>query len=199
MSTVTDAAPAYGDNRHVARRVSSPEFVGRAEELAALQAALERAARGEAAAVFVAGDSGVGKTRLLRELQRHAEAAGARVLRGDCVAFGAGELPYAPIAGALRSLMRELGTKGFDELVGPGRDAFARLLPELGGTEAFSGVAEAELKTATETVSRQTPLSSCSLPSRRTRRAVVADGTSAGSNDVAVDSFDYSRAICFAD
>ena len=53
MSTLTDAPSAGGDNRHVARRVSSPEFVGRSEELAALQAALERAAAGDAAAVFV--------------------------------------------------------------------------------------------------------------------------------------------------
>jgi DNA-binding NarL/FixJ family response regulator len=139
VSTLTNAAPAHRDNRHVARRVSSPQFVGRAEELAALQAALERAAGGDAAAVFVAGESGVGKTRLLRELQRHAEAAGARVLRGDCVAFGAGELPYAPIAGALRSLMRELGQDAFDDLVGPGRDELARLLPELGADSPAAG------------------------------------------------------------
>jgi DNA-binding CsgD family transcriptional regulator len=132
VSTFTDAAPPRGDNRYVARRVSSPEFVGRTEELAALEAALDRAAGGEAAAVFVAGESGVGKTRLLRELQRRAEAGGARVLRGDCVAFGAGELPYAPIAGALRSLVRELGPEAFDELVGARRDELARLLPELG-------------------------------------------------------------------
>jgi DNA-binding CsgD family transcriptional regulator/tetratricopeptide (TPR) repeat protein len=128
---LTDAASAPGDNRRVAR-VSSPEFVGRARELAALQAALERAAAGEAAAVFVAGESGVGKTRLLRELARRAQAAGARVLRGDCVAFGAGELPYAPIAGALRGLIREVGPEAFDELVGARRDELARLLPELG-------------------------------------------------------------------
>jgi predicted ATPase len=93
VSTVTDAAPAHRDNRCVARRVSSPEFVGRAEELAALQAALERARGGDATAVFVAGESGVGKTRLLRELDRLAADTGARVLRGACVAFGAGELP----------------------------------------------------------------------------------------------------------
>jgi DNA-binding CsgD family transcriptional regulator/tetratricopeptide (TPR) repeat protein len=123
----------------VARRVSSPEFVGRAEELAALQAALDRAAGGEASAVFVAGESGVGKTRLLRELQRHAESTGTRVLRGDCVAFGAGELPYAPIAGALRSLVRDVGPDAFDDLVGPGRNELARLLPELGDDAAPGG------------------------------------------------------------
>jgi DNA-binding CsgD family transcriptional regulator/tetratricopeptide (TPR) repeat protein len=132
VSTVTDVPAAHRDNRHVARRVSSPEFVGRAQELAALRAALERARGGDATAAFVAGESGVGKTRLLRELDRLAADVGARVLRGDCVAFGAGELPYAPIAGALRGLLRELGSEAFDDLVGVGRNELARLLPELG-------------------------------------------------------------------
>jgi DNA-binding CsgD family transcriptional regulator/tetratricopeptide (TPR) repeat protein len=147
VSLSTDAPPAPGDNRDVAR-VSSPEFVGRARELAALQAALERAAAGEAAAVFVAGESGVGKTRLMRELERRADAAGARVLRGDCVAFGAGELPYAPIAGALRGLARERGPEAFDELVGARREELARLLPELaagplaGGDEGLAATGE---------------------------------------------------------
>jgi predicted ATPase len=49
----------------VPRRVSSEEFVGRGPELAALTDALDRAASGEFAAVFLAGESGVGKSRLL--------------------------------------------------------------------------------------------------------------------------------------
>jgi predicted ATPase len=77
----------------VPARVSSPAFVGRAGELERLEAALARAERGAAAAVFVGGESGVGKTRLLRELERLAAARGARVLRGDCLAFGADGLP----------------------------------------------------------------------------------------------------------
>jgi DNA-binding CsgD family transcriptional regulator len=130
---------AGGDNRHVARRVSSPNFVGRAEQMAALEAALERAERGEAGAVFVSGESGVGKTRLLRELERRAVARGARVLRGECLAFGAGELPYAPVAGALRGLVRALGPADFDELAGPARRELARLLPELSATHPGNG------------------------------------------------------------
>ena len=97
MSTLATPV-AGGDNRHVPPRVSSPEFVGRAAELERLEAALDRAERGVAGAVFLAGESGVGKTRLLRELERRAVDRGARVLRGDCAAFGAGELAYAPIA-----------------------------------------------------------------------------------------------------
>ncbi len=131
-------------------RVSSPEFVGRAAELARLQAALHRAEHGAAAAVFVGGDSGVGKTRLLRELQRVAVQDGARVLRGDCLAFGADGLPYAPIAAALRGLARELEPAAFEELVGPTGGDLARLLPELSAThrpdepgEGMTGTGEA--------------------------------------------------------
>jgi hypothetical protein len=84
----------------------------------------------------VAGESGVGKTRLLRELERRAVARGARVLRGDCLAFGADGLPYAPIAAALRGLARELEPGDFAELVGPSGGDLARLLPELSATHA---------------------------------------------------------------
>ena len=44
-----------------------------------------------------------------------------RVLRGECAAFGAGELPYAPIVAALRALVRELDPAAFDELWGGAR------------------------------------------------------------------------------
>jgi predicted ATPase len=120
------------DDLVVSRRVSSPEFVGRGPELAAMLGALERAAGGEFAAVFVAGESGVGKSRLLREPARTAEGSGARVLAGDCVSYSGGELPYAPVRSALRGLMRELDPEALDELLGGRRDELARLVPELG-------------------------------------------------------------------
>jgi DNA-binding CsgD family transcriptional regulator len=95
-------------------------------------AALGRAAGGEFAAVFVAGESGVGKSRLLRELARTAEERGARVLGGDCVSYSEGELPYAPVRSALRGLVREVDPAVLDDLLGRGRDELARLVPELG-------------------------------------------------------------------
>jgi predicted ATPase len=66
----------------MARRGTSPQFVGRAEELRELEAALDRARAGTASAVFVGGESGVGKTRLVDELTA---GAGTRVLAGECV------------------------------------------------------------------------------------------------------------------
>ncbi len=106
--------------------------MGRGPELAALTDALDRADSGEFAAIFLAGDSGVGKSRLLLEFERSAEARRARVVAGDCVALGEGELPYAPIVSALRGLARELDHEELEGLLGPAREELARLVPELG-------------------------------------------------------------------
>src|ERR1700712_4692488 len=94
------------DTERVSSRVTSTRFVGRAAELEELRAGLAEAVAGRPALAFVAGESGVGKTRLLSELERAARADGVRVIGGDCVELGEGELPYAPIVGALRPLAR---------------------------------------------------------------------------------------------
>ncbi len=114
------------------RRVSSPTFVGRAEQLARFDHALASAEQGEPGTLLVAGDSGVGKSRLVHECAERARAAGARVLSGDCVELGEGELPYAPIVAVLRELRRELGAEAVAELAGAGRAELGRLLPEAG-------------------------------------------------------------------
>ena len=48
-------------------RQSSPEIVGRSEEMILLGQALDQAAEGRGGAVIVSGEAGVGKTRLLTE------------------------------------------------------------------------------------------------------------------------------------
>ncbi len=118
------------------RRVSSPTFVGRAEQLASFDQALARAADGDPAGLLVAGESGVGKSRLVAEYGERARAAGARVLTGDCVELGEGELPYAPIVGVLRDLQREVGADALAELTGAGGAELGRLLPEAGEAPA---------------------------------------------------------------
>lgn len=59
-------------------------FVGRAPERARLEAALDAARRGERQLALIAGEPGIGKTRLAAELARDAHAAGAIVLDGRC-------------------------------------------------------------------------------------------------------------------
>jgi predicted ATPase len=111
--------------------VTASRLVGRTAELSELEAALADAASGRPSLAFVAGESGVGKTRLLTELERRARAEGARVIGGDCVELGEGELPYAPLVAALRPLARE-GDPVLDHLPPPARAELATLLPELG-------------------------------------------------------------------
>jgi DNA-binding CsgD family transcriptional regulator/tetratricopeptide (TPR) repeat protein len=126
-------ATATGNTRAMASRVTSSTFVGRAVELAELQGALVDAAAGHPSLAFVAGDSGVGKTRLVGELAARAKASGARVLSGDCVELGEGELPYAPIVAALRALARAQDPI-LRELPPAVRAELATLLPELADT-----------------------------------------------------------------
>jgi predicted ATPase len=95
-------------SRATIARVTSSRLIGRSAELAELEAALADAAAGRASVAFVAGESGVGKTRLLEELMSRARDGGALVLAGETVDFGAeGELPYLPLVAALRPLARD--------------------------------------------------------------------------------------------
>jgi DNA-binding CsgD family transcriptional regulator/tetratricopeptide (TPR) repeat protein len=108
-------------------RVASSRLIGRRAELEALEAALADAADGRPSVAFVAGDSGVGKTRMLAELMERAREGGALVLAGETVDFGGGaELPYLPLVAALRPLVRS------GALTGPLGDAVAPLLPGAG-------------------------------------------------------------------
>ena len=122
--------------------VTSTRFVGRSGELAELTDALEASADGKPALALIAGESGVGKTRLADELARVARDSGARVLSGDCVELGEGELPYAPLVGALRRIARE-GDPAIDALPEVQRADLATILPGLGGGSREEG-AEAE-------------------------------------------------------
>jgi predicted ATPase len=115
----------------VAERVSSPVPVGRDAEAAQLRA-LERAAAGEPATVVVVGEAGVGKSRLVAELLRHAGEFGAVALTGGCLNVGEGVLAYAPMVEALRPLARIMDPEELDRVLGGARAELARLLPELG-------------------------------------------------------------------
>ncbi|MFJ4330890.1 MULTISPECIES: ATP-binding protein [unclassified Streptomyces] len=83
--------------------LTSP-LVGREDELARLTGVLDRARAGEARAVLVAGDAGVGKTRTLDEVAGRAAAAGTTVFTGHCVDLGDVGLPYLPFTEILGAL-----------------------------------------------------------------------------------------------
>lgn len=65
--------------------LQAAEFVGRKQEMAQLMGALERAQSGSGSVWMIAGESGVGKSRLLSELRTRALVNSALVLRGHGV------------------------------------------------------------------------------------------------------------------
>ncbi|MGH2815794.1 MAG: ATP-binding protein, partial [Actinomycetota bacterium] len=70
-------------------------FIGRDRERADLRRAFEDARVGHGSFVLVSGEAGVGKTRLLQEIDAEADAHGLRVLTGHS-AKDEGQAPYLP-------------------------------------------------------------------------------------------------------
>src|SRR3954449_8227649 len=125
----------------MATRMTSARFVGRAEQLAELRAAMQEATDSRPSLALVGGESGVAKSRLADELARHAREAGVRVLSGDCVELGDDELPYAPLLTALRPLVRQ-GDPSLQALAPQLRSALDAILPGVGGGAAPEHVAQ---------------------------------------------------------
>jgi predicted ATPase len=119
----------------MATRVSSPILIGREAELRTLIAAWDAAAAGRPSTVLIGGEAGIGKSRMVAELTRHAWGSGGLVLEGASISLGSDEgLPLAPIADALRALARLLPPDEIHEVVGSASPALGRLVPELGAT-----------------------------------------------------------------
>jgi len=136
-SAETSAPHPGGDGRCRA-------FVGRSAELSVLEEVL-RSAEGPRL-VAVTGEAGIGKTRLVAELSRRAEASGWRVVAGAC-ADEMPRLPYLPFVEALGTLV---GASTLDELegaMGPAAGELAHLFPQLGRLQAVVGRDPSEAKT----------------------------------------------------
>jgi class 3 adenylate cyclase len=82
---------------------SAPPLVGRSRELTWLDARLDEALAGKPQVLLITGEAGIGKSRLLRELQRRATARGAEVCPGRC--REGRTVPYLPF---LRSFLPRL-------------------------------------------------------------------------------------------
>lgn len=107
-------------------------FVGRERELAALAAAFTEAQGGQGALVVVAGEPGIGKSRLADEFSRQVRHTGSRVHWGR--SWEAGGAPaYWPWVQALRALIRGTDEGILLEWAGGRGAELANLLPELRG------------------------------------------------------------------
>lgn len=105
---------------------ASRPIVGRTHELEQLGGLLGIGA-GPGGSVILAGDAGVGKTRLLVELAERAAQAGWQVLLGHCLDSGDSALPYLPFSEVFGQLAVRSPT--LVEALVDGQPAIARLLP----------------------------------------------------------------------
>jgi len=106
-----------------ARPMEPPGIIGRAVELARIDAALAAAAAGRARVILIAGEPGIGKTRLAREAAARARGRDFLVLEGRAHPVGA-DLAYAPVLEAFGRCLRAVADRR--------RAALVADLPELG-------------------------------------------------------------------
>ena len=108
--------------------VRSRQFVGREEELTALRAAAGRARERAPAVVVIAGEPGIGKSRLVAELAGEL-GSGATVATGHAVDLAGGALPYGVVAGLVRNLRAAIGTDRMSDILGSRADVLGSLDP----------------------------------------------------------------------
>lgn len=105
-------------------------FVGREQELRQLQAACDVALSGEGALLIVAGEPGIGKTRLAQELARYATRRRAQVLWGRC-AQDAGAPPYWPWVQIIRAYAGGRDSERLRMEMGAGAADIAEIVSEV--------------------------------------------------------------------
>ncbi len=87
---------------------AGPVFVGRSAELARVSELLEAVGQGHAGGLFVLGEAGVGKSRLVAEARQMAVQRGFRTAVAGCLPLTT-SLPLDPVLALLRSLGQPLG------------------------------------------------------------------------------------------
>jgi DNA-binding SARP family transcriptional activator len=110
--------------------ISAGSFVGRRTELDTLRTALDDAIRGQGRFFLIAGEPGIGKSRLAEEGLRIAHRRGVRVLVGRCWEAG-GAPAYWPWVQALRPYLRELDPDQLQARLGSGAADIVQLFPEV--------------------------------------------------------------------
>src|SRR5262245_26082171 len=101
---LTGAVGAHARFQVSARRGLS-RFVGRAQEMKTLEAAAREAARGHGQVVGLAGEPGVGKSRLFHEFVHSHHTRGWLVIQAGSVSYGTGT-PYLPVIDLLKDYFR---------------------------------------------------------------------------------------------
>ncbi|HZR80518.1 MAG TPA: sigma 54-interacting transcriptional regulator [Candidatus Binatia bacterium] len=136
-------------------------FVGRQRELALLEDALRSADAGHGQVVFLAGEAGIGKSRLLLEFRSRLRDRPHLWVEGRCASYG-GTTPFFPVVDGLRRLF---GIDDRDDEAAAGRkielgvaafgDDLAWTLPYVRQVLSLSAGADAATLAALDSASRR--------------------------------------------
>jgi len=130
LERIRDAARGAPVDEPITLPTTPGTFVARVDELAALRAAIDRAFAGTARLVLVAGEPGIGKTRLVEEAAAYATMRGARVCWGHSYEGDVGA-PYLPFVEALRAYARSVPDDVLRAELGASGSEVATLVSEL--------------------------------------------------------------------
>src|SRR5262245_1472977 len=105
-------------------------YVGRSEERATLRRLVERAVAGSGSIALIAGEAGLGKTRLVDEIALEARARGMFVVRGQCHDME-GAPPYLPFVEAIEYGLTVAARDVFRAAMGEAGPEIARFVPKV--------------------------------------------------------------------
>lgn len=105
-------------------------LVGRVPELARIEAALSAARSGELSGVLLAGEAGVGKTRLVAEVKARASSEGWTVLEGASFEFDR-SVPLAPFADLVRTFLLQAPPEAARRTLEVAGQELSGVVPEL--------------------------------------------------------------------
>jgi DNA-binding CsgD family transcriptional regulator/tetratricopeptide (TPR) repeat protein len=119
------------------RPLVCPVLIGRASYLEALLHLMEQVCAGSGQTVLIAGEAGIGKSRLITEAatrmtmpQAQVPIPAVLILQGRCFEPDTA-LPYAPLLDALRSFLTSCSPDEIAHAFGPATAELIKLLPEL--------------------------------------------------------------------
>lgn len=155
MSALGALPTAPQDHVLTTRPAGASCFVGRHDELEILRAAAKTSAAGELASVLVEGESGIGKTSLVRRCADELAAEGVVVLRSRC--YERESVPYRAVDGLIDELARYLQSLPRDRAAAfiPRRAALlSQVFPVLRAVEALADTPTVDIADPQELRSR---------------------------------------------
>ena len=142
LGTVHERAGTAASPETVSPVFAASTWIGRADLVERLHAALASVWAGRGRVLLLAGEPGIGKTRASEELTVMAERRGGRVLSARCY-DATGAPAFWPWIQLMRGAARELDTAALCRELGPANAEIVRLVPEI----ASRGAAPASVPT----------------------------------------------------